>query len=481
MADDSLLCSLVDGDFVPSVGASGPSRRPTASDADVSRALAAAHRVHETGTWRRLGAEGRRDLLEKVRDCLDEAVVESMSKADAAETGVPLKMTRMINGSLREAFSLEALGGLCEAAKPRILRTPQGPLNQFRRPQGPVLILAPWNVPSGSVVGKLIAALLAGCPVILKPSEVAPTGLDHFLRAVSSIGMPTGVLQWLHGGPEVGAKLVADDRIRVVQFTGSADVGRAVAQNCAARFVPLMLECGGSNVAIVLEDADLDVAASGVVAGLTLLNGQWCAGISRVLAHNSIADDLVNKVIAGIAKLKIGTAEDMSTDIGPMSHADHRQRLEALCEQLQAQGGKLRRALPSEAAPLPQGHFMLPSLVTDLPADVAQVEQIFGPIATVQPFQDPSEAVRLANQRPMLQSYIFGKDIQTAAGLGAELDCGSVMLNAVGFGFEAVTTEAGEPCEPTMTYFGEAGLGVEAGGHAAVQFFAGAQVVGVSG
>merc|ERR1719414_2585775 len=156
-----------------------------------------------------------------------------MAKADAAETGVPISITSDISASLREAFASEALQPLCDAAGPRSLRTPHGRLQQQQRPHGPVVILAPWNVPSGTVVGKLVAALVAGCPVIVKPSEVAPSGLELFLRAIAGTSLPPGVLQWLHGGPDIGAALVADERVRVVQFTGSSEVGASVARACS--------------------------------------------------------------------------------------------------------------------------------------------------------------------------------------------------------------------------------------------------------
>lgn len=473
------LSSLIDGELVLATSCSGSPGYVMASHAEIDRALTAAHRVHEAGSWRRLTPEERCDVIAKAKDLLDDGVVQRMARADAAETGVPQTVTRMIDGSLREAFSREALKPLCEAAGSRTLRTAHGPMRQLRRPHGPAVILAPWNVPSGTVVGKVIAALVAGCPVIVKPSEVAPTGLELFLRAVNAAGLPPGVLQWLHGGSEVGAALVADGRVGAVHFTGSAEVGRAISKSCADRFVPLAMECGGSNVAIVLEDADVDVAAGGVTAGLCMLNGQWCAGISRVLAHRSIVEDLVSKVLVRFGETKIGPAEDDSTEMGPMSNASHKERLEALCEDLKAQGGTICRAPLAESRQLPPGNFILPTLITDVGA-AWQASEIFGPIATVQSFQDTSDAIRFANERPMLQSYIFGQDVEEAMDLGAELVCGSVMLNAVGFGFEGVATEDGQQCEPTMTYFGAAGLGVEAGGANTVHFFAGAQTLGVN-
>jgi len=466
------LRGFVDGEFIPvSLGSATPVK-------DAERALAAAKRVHDGGTWWKLSAQSRCDILAKVCERLDEAVVESMAKADAAETGVPISVTRMINSSLKDSFSVDALKPLCDAASPKSLRTAHGPLRLLRRPHGPALILAPWNVPSGTVVGKLIAALVAGCPVIVKPSEIAQTGLEIFLNAVQGAGLPPGVLQWLHGGPELGSLLVSDSRTSVVHFTGSSAVGQQVAKVCAERLVPFLMECGGSNVAIVLDNADVSASAQAIANGVTQLNGQWCAGVSRIFVHGKLLEALVDAILAEFESLHVGAADDAGTDFGPLSHRAHHDRMEAEVAKLRAQGGTVRRStLLCEKESVPC--LFSPTLVTGL-ALSHQVYEIFGPIATVQGFNELTEAIEASNQRSMLQSYIFSSDVDGALSLGSELICGSVMINAIDFGFHGVALEDGQPCEPTLTFFGASGFGTEAGAADAVQFFAGAQSVGVN-
>lgn len=469
----------LDGDALPA----------GASDQEIEEALAEAHAVHTSGGWSMLGAEKRCQLLVKVQAQLDDALVESMAQADSAETGVPISLTRMINGSLKGAFAAQALTPIAQALAPKGQRSASGSLRQVRRPHGPAVILAPWNVPSGTVVGKLVAALVAGCPVIVKPSEVAPRGLEKFLRAVShpNVGLPKGVLQWLHGGADVGAALVGDCRIGAIHFSGSAErvaprptsSAVSVATLAAKHLTPVAMECGGSNVAIVMQDADVEAAAGAIAQGVTMLNGQWCAGISRVLAHACVVDELVRKILAKFSALKVGLAQEETTEFGPLSHPAHLSRIEAICEHLRNEGGSVCRG--DHPAALPTGHLFLPALVTGLPPDYA-VGEIFGPCATVQSFTDNSHALQVANKKAMLQSYIFSKHADKAITFGAGLNCGSVMINGVGFGFEGVTTEDGCACEPSMGFFGLAGLGIEAGTPAlAAEFFAGPQSCGVAG
>jgi len=454
---------------------------PSSSVADIERALAAASYLHEAGSWSQLTPEARCDVLAGVHAKLA-AVGEEMAAADASETGVPISVTRMIAGSLKEAFASDALHATCRDLGISELRTAHGPLRHVHKAFGPALIIAPWNVPSGTVAPKLIAALVAGCPVIVKPSEWAPTGLEIFLKAVCAAGLPPGALQWVHGGPEVGAALVSDARVGAVHFTGTLEAGRQVAVRCAERLVPVMMECGGSNAAIVLEDADLDKTASAVASGITMLNGQWCAGISRLIVHEKRAADLVQRILSRFGETKLGPSDDDTTEVGPLAHRAHLQKIERICAELVQRGGRVRRA--PTAGPLPAGNFFAPTLIEGVPG-VPDAGEIFGPLATVHTFSDPAEAVHAANLRPLLQCYVFGADVERALNVGSGLRCGSVMVNGVGFGWEGpvLTADGAAPAadEPPAAFFGGAGLGTEGGIAGFLGLFAGPQNIGVSG
>eukprot|EP00928_Gymnodinium_smaydae_P036495 TRINITY_DN25500_c0_g1_i1.p1 TRINITY_DN25500_c0_g1~~TRINITY_DN25500_c0_g1_i1.p1 ORF type:complete len:452 (-),score=91.03 TRINITY_DN25500_c0_g1_i1:132-1487(-) len=440
---------------------------------DVESVVASADRLHTSGEWSGLSIDERCALLAKAPEHLA-AVEQEMALADARETGVPLGVTQMIDGSLKEAFSKDALKGF--AAKLRVAdrRTLHGTLRQVYKPHGPAVIIAPWNVPSGTVMPKVLAALLVGCPVIVKPSEVAPTGLELFLGAIAKVGLPAGALQCIQGGPEVGEKLVRDPRVGAVHFTGSADVGREVAAHCASRFVPVSMECGGSNVAIVLPDADVDAVAPALATGLTLLNGQWCAGISRIFVPASLSARLMEAVLAECAAKKVGDATSLETELGPLCGDVHRRSLEALRDGLRERGCSLRQMLLP--ADLQAGNFFAPTLV-ETEGAMEEVGEIFGPMATVSTFEDVSDAIRRANLRPLLQSYVFGSDRDAAISIGQKLRCGSVMVNGVGFGWNLAEGYT----EPATSFFGGSGIGVEAGIEGLFCLFAGLQNVGVNG
>lgn len=205
-----------------------------------------------------------------------------------------------------------------------------------------------------------------------------------------------------------------------------------------------------------------------------MLNGQWCAGISRIFTHESVATSLIEKVTALFAATKLGLASDEATEMGPLSHKQHLDKMEAIFAQLVQRGGKPHRSALS--GDLPAGHFFPPTLVSGIEDDPKLCE-VFGPLATVHSFQDIAQAIRLANTKPLLQCYIFSKDSNAAMKPGRALHCGSVMVNGVGFGFEM--PEGSE--DPSMALFGGSGLGVEAGMVCYVDFFAGWQNVGVNG
>jgi len=467
------LNCILDGKVVPALPPTTENGFPSASVEQVEAALSTAWRVHAHSEWSAKDLQERCALLSKAHDEL-QSVEEKMASIDAQETGIPVSVTRMIDGSLKGMFSSEALENFSKELQPKQMNTVHGALTQTMKSFGPAIIIAPWNVPSGTVAPKVLAALLSGCPVIVKPSEVAPTGLEYFLCALNS-QLPAGVLQCVHGGAEIGEMLISDERTCAIHFTGSASVGQAVAASCAKRMVPLAMECGGSNVAIVLEDANLDLASAAVSSGITMLNGQWCAGISRIFAHKSVADSFLQKLLAQLGMLKIGPAMGDATEFGPLSHLGHKQKIEAICEQLVKRGGRIQRA-DGTSDKMPEGNYFPPTVVDGIEDD-KDVSEIFGPLATLHTFTDPAEAVLMANRKAMLQSYIFGTNTENTTRLGRTLRCGNVMINGVGFGWEL--SEGSE--EPAFSFFGGAGLGQEAGIGGLLKFFAGAQNVGVNG
>jgi phenylacetaldehyde dehydrogenase len=338
-----------------------------------------------------------------------------------------------------------------------------------RKPWGPALLLTPFNAPAPMAAHKLANALAAGCPAILKPTEWAPNGCDVFAEAARAAQLPPGVFQIVHGGPDVGAILAADPRIRAISFTGGLHGGRAIAQTCAHDFKPAQLELGGNSPVIIFDDANLDEAAQGVVNLLTTLNGQWCRALGRLIVHESLQDKLLQAVLGKLENLRMGDSVAMETQMGPLAHSHHLKKIRGQMDGLLAKGGTAH-----SSTPLPDlgGSFIAPTLITGVSAQDAQ-DEIFGPIGTVHSFTTDAEALALANGTPYgLEAYLFGADEDRAMRVGREVRAGGVKVN--GSSLISLHLMAPRPA------WGLSGLSEE-GTAETFRFFCGTRVIGVEG
>jgi phenylacetaldehyde dehydrogenase len=303
--------------------------------------------------------------------------------------------------------------------------------------------------------------------VILKPSDFAPHGCTALAEATLAAGLPAGVFQLLHGAAAVGRALVEDPRIRAVSFTGGLQGGRSVALACMRQMKVVQLELGGNNPLVVLDDADLDAAADGVVAALTTLNGQWCRALGRLLVARARLAPLVERVAARLAQLRLGDSRDPVSQMGPLVHHHHRERIQAALDALARRGG---RALAPTPLPSLPGCFVAPTLVSGVPPDAA-TDEIFGPVATVHAFDDDAEALALANGTPFgLAAYVFGAEPHALA-VGRRIEAGVVKINGV-------TLFGLHPDAPRPAW-GLSGL-VDEGVEATFEHFRGGRVVGVA-
>ncbi len=357
-----------------------------------------------------------------------------------------------------------------------------GRIDTARLPWGPALIIGPWNAPVSTVASKIAIALAVGCPVILKPSEWAPRGTDLMGRAIHAAGLPAGVFQMIHGGANIGAMLVNDPRVRCVQFTGSETVGRTVARACVEQLKPCLLELGGSSPMLVLEDADVPTAAAGVLRGLTLLNGQWCCGLNRLLVHTSLLEPLLVEVLARLKTLAVGPSDvaapaGQPEPLGPLCHAAYAQQLRELVADLQAKGGVAHAPtlLPADPA-LAGGNFFAPTLVTGV-AHAECLAEIFGPVATVHSFASDAEALAMANAAPgFLMGAVYTRDLERGLRLASQFRASICMVNGQEFGLNT-----GGPEHPAVSFWGTSGFGRDCSQEALVSFFTGSRATGVNG
>lgn len=434
------------------------------SDAALERAVAAAQRVHESQTWSGLSAADRADALERFADALAPRC-EEVARLESLTTGAPITQTAMLSFIVHAAFRLVA-EQLRSGLLTRTFDGPAGDVEVRRLPLGPALCLVPWNAPAPMAAHKVASALGAGCPVILKPSEMAPHGSGALADAAVEIGLPPGLFQLVHGDVSVGQALVDDPRIRAVSFTGGLAGGRAIAAASVESLRPVQLELGGHNPLVVMPDADPSTVAAAVVGLMTTLNGQWCRSLGRLVVPASAADAVLDACLAALAEVQLGHSLSPDSQMGPIVHSGHLAHLQSAISSL---GGKAHGSTP-----LPElgGSFLAPTLVTGV-ASADSLHEVFGPVATVHTYESADEAVALANGTPYgLEGYVVGTDTEAAMAVARRVRAGGVKVNGV----SPLSLHLMAP----RPAWGLSGLGTE-GTVETITFFTGEQVVGVEG
>ncbi len=438
------------------------------SPAQVEAALATVQRAHEHGEWEAHSPARRAEILENIAEHLaTNEVAERMAEADALTTGAVLKVTRLMASFVPQVFR-GAAACLRNGSLHRVLPGKLGDIDYFRSPWGPALLITPWNGPTAIGSHKIASALAAGAPCIIKPSEWAPHSTLIMAEAISRVDLPRGAFQLVCGNRDIGAAMAADPRVRAISFTGGVAGGRSIAEATAKDFKPLQLELGGNNPLIVLEDADLDLAARGVVYGLSNLNAQWCRALGRLLVHRSVKGPLLERVNELLASLNLGHSLDADSDMGPLIHEQQYHGMLAEIERLQSLGGKVIAPTPLPDLP---GYFVAPTLI-DGCAPEHSLEENFGPVACIHTFDTEEQALALANGTAYgLAAYVYSADENRARAFSRKIRCGSVKIN----GYSLLALSGTAP----RSAWGLSGLGEE-GAAQSIRFFTGARVVGLS-
>lgn len=321
-------------------------------------------------------------------------------------------------------------------------------------PVGPVAAFSPWNYPLALAARKIAHALAAGCSVVIKPAEEAPSAVLHLVRICIRCGVPAEAVQVLFGVPsEVSERLIASRHIRKVSFTGSVAVGRHLAALAGQALKKVTFELGGHSAVIVMDDADVERAAQLSVASKFRNAGQICIAPSRFFVHEAIHDRFVSEFVRLSSKLRVGDGSVTGTDMGPLAHARRAEAMQVFTEDAVQAGARIVVGAPER--PSRAGYFWAPTVLTDVPDEARLMrEEVFGPIAPMVRFNDLDAVLARANDVDFgLAGYAFTGSLKSARAIQDRLKVGMVGINTFG-----VTA-------PEMPFAGtkDSGLGVAQG------------------
>jgi len=427
---------LIGGEQVPGEGESMAVENPAteetvaelnvASPEQVDAAIAAAREASRA--WANTPALERGEMLHEAATRL-RAHKEEIARVMTQEGGKPLVENTDEVDWTAAAFDFYAEIGRNFAGRviPPIESTQLAMV--LKEPMGVVGAIVPWNYPLLLLSWKLAPALAAGNTVVAKPSEITP--LSTLMLAPCFDHLPPGVLGLLAGAGDVGGRIVADERVDCVAFTGSVDTGKKIAAKCAERVARINLEMGGKDPFIVCADVagQIDIAARGGAWAAYLNAGQVCTSAERFYVQREVYDDFVSAFVEHTKTLVVGDPMDAQTDIGPMVSAPQRAKVRAQVEAAVAAGAEL--VVGGDRAGRDAGHFYAPTVITGAPADTDLLrEETFGPVAPIVPVSSLDEAIELANgTRFGLGANVYTRDLATAVRCMREIRAGTVWIN----------------------------------------------------
>ncbi|MDH6293305.1 aldehyde dehydrogenase [Rhodococcus opacus] len=425
---------------------------PVPTEGEMRQALEAAHRAFEEGPWPRMAAEERADAIDRLASELRERAQET-AELFSFESGTPVKASAGLGNTTDIVFKTYA-----DLARTFAFRERRewfgGELDVYKEPAGVVVGIAPWNGPIPGISHSLAPALAAGCTIVIKPAVEASLAVRFLSEAVEAAGFPEGVISIMPGDGAVGTYLNNQPEVNKIAFTGSTPVGKAIMRLAADRLVRVTLELGGKGPAILCDDADISALAPTIVQSGLALSGQVCAAQTRILVPRSRKAEFVDALKAAAKALKVGDPMSPDTDLGPLSTARQRDRVEEYIRIARDEGARVALG-GGRPAGLDRGWFVEPTIFdnVDNSMRIAQ-EEVFGPVLAVIAYDGPDDdAVRIANDSKYgLNASVWSSDTERATKIAGKLRHGQIHIN--GFG-----TCPGQP----FGGFKESGIGRKGG------------------
>ncbi len=378
--------------------------------------------------WAALPGDQRKAILHRIADLI-EARADEIALCECWDTGQAWRF--MSKAALRGAENFRFFADLAPGAREgQSLPTPSHWNVTTRHPIGPVGVITPWNTPFMLSTWKIAPALAAGCTVVHKPAEFSPLTARLLAEICHEAGLPPGVLNLVHGmGEGAGKALTEHPDIKAIAFVGESRTGSMIMRQGAETLKRVHFELGGKNPVIVFEDADLDRALDAVVFMIYSLNGERCTSSSRLLVQDSIAADFHARLVERVKGLKVGHPLDPATEIGPLIHRTHFDKVSGYVRIGREDGATLAAGGDRIGS---EGWYIQPTLFTDAKPHmrIAQ-EEVFGPFLTSLTFRDEAEALQIANGTAYgLAGYLWTNDLARAIRFSQALDAGMIWVNS---------------------------------------------------
>ena len=402
---------------------------PDADREDVDAAVLAARTAFDAGPWPRLAPAQRAQYLLRIADEI-EARALPLSMTNTRENGSPVMETAGAAANAASIFRYFAtLADYLQAEDVRIAPVGGHQTLVRRDPVGVCALIAPWNFPINLVVIKLAPALLAGCPVVIKPATPTPLSIRFIIEAIEAAGVPAGVVNLITGDAAAGDLLVRHRGVDKVAFTGSTAVGRRIAAICGELLRPVTLELGGKSSAVVLPDADLAAMSQVLVRSCLRNTGQTCYISTRILAPAQRYDEVVEMVAATISAAPCGDPFDPGTVFGPVANKMQYEKVLHYLDSARTEGARV--VTGGQPADVDRGYFITPAVLADVTPEMTVArEEIFGPVITILRYESIDEAVAIANSTGFgLGGIVFSADPEAALAVAERMDSGSVGIN----------------------------------------------------
>ncbi|MCP8615826.1 aldehyde dehydrogenase [Salirhabdus salicampi] len=403
---------------------------PQATKGDVNQAITAAnHSFHKQ--WKNTSGKERSSLLHNLADII-ERNADYMAEIESTDNGKVIRETK--HQMMFAARNYRYFAGYADKLQGTVVPMDNPDLFDYTivEPLGVAALITAWNSPITLLANKLAPALATGNTVVVKPSEHASVSTLEFGKLIEKAGFPAGVVNIITGDGNVGEALTSSPNIQKISFTGGLNTARMISRSASENLTPVTTELGGKSPNIIFEDANLDDAVLGAVAGIFAASGQTCVAGSRLLVQDSIYDKVVDKIVNKASKIKLGNPLIPETEMGPVANRAQFTKITQMINDAISEGAKLLLGKdPIEDESLQEGYFIRPTIFGDVnnSMTIAQ-EEVFGPVLSIIRFKEEKDAIKIANDSKYgLASGVWTNSVKRAHRMAKNIEAGSVWLN----------------------------------------------------